>query len=241
MKTEIKLTEGEERKSYVKRMFNAIARRYDLLNHLLSMGIDIYWRKKAIRKLPVKREALVLDLACGTGDFALETIRQKNCRVIGVDIAAQMLVYGNQKKKTKKEGQKLHFANGDGERLPFADHTFFGATIAFGIRNMGDMDQALREFARVLRPEAPLIVLEFSLPQFKPFRAVYLFYFKHILPRVGALISGDREAYSYLPLSVGAFPTIPSFRQKMQRAGFGRIEHWPLLNGVAVIYRGFSG
>ncbi|HID40111.1 MAG TPA: bifunctional demethylmenaquinone methyltransferase/2-methoxy-6-polyprenyl-1,4-benzoquinol methylase UbiE [Calditrichaeota bacterium] len=241
MKSDIKLSQGEERKFYVKRMFNAIARRYDLLNHLLSLGIDIYWRKKAIGKLSVSEYALVLDLACGTGDFALETIRQKKCHVVGADIAAQMLVFGNQKKQKKKEGKQLWFANADGEQLPFPDNSFDGATIAFGIRNMGDMDQALREFARVLKPSAPLVVLEFSLPQFRPFRAVYLFYFKHILPRVGALISGDREAYSYLPLSVGEFPSIPSFREKMKQAGFSPITHWRLLNGVAVIYRGLSG
>ena len=240
MTKKLKLTQGEERKFYVKRMFNAIARRYDLLNHLLSFGIDILWRKKAIRKLNITADAMVLDLACGTGDFALETIRQKKCRVVGVDIAAQMLVFGNRKKQIKKEGKRLCFANGDGERLPFADKTFDGATIAFGIRNMGDMDQALREFARVLKSGAALIVLEFSLPQFKPFRALYLFYFKHILPRIGALISGDREAYSYLPLSVGEFPSVPDFRRKMEQAGFKGINHWRLLNGVAVIYRGVS-
>ncbi len=160
--------------------------------------------------------------------------------MIGVDIAAQMLVYGNRKKRKKKEGNRLWFANGDGEQLPFADNVFDGATIAFGIRNMGDMDQALREFARTLKSGAPLVVLEFSLPQFRPFRALYLFYFKHILPRVGAFISGDKEAYSYLPLSVGEFPSIPSFREKMRGAGFEQITHWRLLNGIAVIYRGNS-
>lgn len=238
MKKEVVLTEGEERKTYVRRMFNAIARRYDLLNHLLSFGIDIYWRKKAIGKLDVQPQALVLDVACGTGDFAMETIRQKKCEVIGADIARQMLVYGNIKKKKKSMGNRLHFANVDGELMPFRPDSFDGATIAFGIRNMGHMDRALAEINRVLKKDGQLIVLEFSLPQFKPFRALYLFYFKHILPRLGSLISGDAEAYSYLPKSVGAFPPVEEFADLMKQNGFAEVSWWRLLNGVAMIYKG---
>ncbi len=240
MKKEVVLTEGEERKTYVRHMFNAIARRYDLLNHLLSFGVDICWRKQAIAMLDVEPQGLVLDLACGTGDFAMETIGQKKCEVIGADIAQQMLVYGNIKKKKKPLGNKLHFANADGERLPFRPATFEGATIAFGIRNMGSMDQALTEMSRVLKDKGQLIVLEFSLPEFKPFRSLYLFYFKHILPRVGGLISGDAEAYSYLPLSVSAFPPVDEFAQKMKNKGFSEVSFKKLLYGVAVIYKGIK-
>lgn len=234
------LPTGEERKNYVRFMFNAIARRYDLLNHLLSFGIDTYWRKKAIAKLDVGQQDLVLDLACGTGDFARETIRQKKCRVVGADLARQMLLYGKRKKTKNKQHHSLYFTNADGEFLPFRSKTFNGATIAFGIRNMGDMNQALAEMSRVLAENGQLIILEFSLPELKAYRALYLLYFKHILPRIGRAISGDSLAYSYLPLSVGAFPQMDEFISLMKQNGFRQVHHWKLLNGVVVIYKGLK-
>ncbi len=229
------LTAGAERKSYVKRMFNAIAHRYDFLNHLLSFGLDIRWRKKAISHLDQKRDyGFVLDLACGTGDFARETAQKTGARVIGTDIALQMLTTGSKKKGM----QSVDLLNGDAEMLPFRDHRFDAVTIAFGIRNMGHVDTALSEMHRILTTGGQAIVLEFSTPEMQPFRTLYLFYFNHILPRVGRLISGDKQAYAYLPASVDAFPGIAEFMKKMETAGFRDVEAVPLLFGVAMIYKG---
>ena len=236
---EMVLTRGTERKTYVKQMFNDIAHRYDFLNHFLSGGIDIYWRKKAIAKLNVQKEDVVLDLACGTGDFALETAKVKGCRVVGTDIALRMLVFGKQKLK-KKHAQKISYINGDGEFLPFKNGCFNGVTIAFGIRNMGDIHSALSEMKRILAKDGQAIILEFSLPVNPLFRRPYLFYFNHILPKIGRAVSSDSQAYSYLPASVEKFPAVSEFEGWMRDAGFGRIQHWRLLNGVAVIYRGIN-
>ncbi len=227
------LEPGEKKKHYVRRMFNSIAHRYDFLNHFLSFGIDIVWRKKAIGKLEVPADQIVLDLACGTADFALEIIRQKQCRVVGADIALRMLQYARQ----KRNDQRLQLMNADGEALPFKNNSFAGVTIAFGIRNMGERIRALKEMHRILQPKGQTVILEFSLPTFLPFRNAYLFYFKHVLPRIGRLISKDKEAYSYLPASVEHFPTVDEFEGELKQAGFTPLRHWKLLNGVAVIYK----
>lgn len=227
------LTSGQERKKYVRHMFNNIARRYDFLNHFLSGGIDIYWRKRAIAQLQAGPEDRVLDLACGTGDFALEARLSKGCKVVGTDIALRMLQYGQ-----KKTGSEIPLVNGDGELLPFNDRTFAGVTIAFGIRNMGTIPDALREMSRILKSNGQAVILEFSLPRNTLFRKLYIFYFKNILPALGKLISRDTDAYSYLPASVEKFPETTEFKNWMLDAGFDRVEHIDLLNGVAVIYSG---
>lgn len=237
---EMVLGTGEERKAYVKDMFNSIAQRYDFLNHFLSGGIDIYWRKKAISKLEVTESDLVLDLACGTGDFAFETAKKKICRVVGIDIAKQMLILGQEKYLQKYDRQQINFLNGDGEGLPLKSNIFQGITIAFGIRNMGSVQNALVEMYRVLRPAGQTIILEFSLPTNWFFRKLYLFYFNHILPIIGKLVSNDQQAYAYLPASVEKFPAIFEFENWMKEAGFKDIQHWKLLNGVAVIYKGIK-
>lgn len=237
---EMVLSGGDDRKAYVKDMFNTIAHRYDFLNHFLSAGIDIYWRKKAISRLEVGTQDVVLDLACGTGDFAIETAKQKRCRVFGTDIAQRMLVHGNVKLHRKNLKKQIGFINGDGESLPFSTASFQGVTIAFGIRNMGSVDNALEEMHRILVQDGQAIILEFSLPANFIFRGLYLFYFNHILPLIGRLISCDQEAYTYLPESVEKFPAISEFESWMQNAGFTDIQHWKLLNGVAVIYKGIK-
>ncbi len=231
------LEPGEQKKHYVRRMFNAIAHRYDFLNHFLSMGIDILWRKRAVRQLQVNDKALVLDLACGTADFALETVKQKGCRVVGVDIALRMLQFSKAK---IDHTNAIYLVNGDGENLPFPAGIFHGMTIAFGIRNMGDMPRALREIHRVLRKDGQAIILEFSLPTFKLFRLLYLFYFKNILPLIGRMVSKDPQAYSYLPASVEKFPTIEEFKNELYQAGFKEVNYTKLMNGVAVIYSAFK-
>ena len=237
MKEKMVLTTGPERKHYVRNMFNNIAHRYDLLNHLLSGGVDILWRKKTVRWMDVAEQDFVLDLACGTGDLAIEITEQKGCRVIGADIALRMLRFGQGKNRKRSLNGRISFVNGDGEMLPFRDGSFKAVTIAFGIRNMGEVDQALREMWRVLKPGGQAMILEFSLPTFTPFRKIYLFYFKHILPRIGRLISKDTSAYSYLPASVEKFPTIDEFSRQLIQNGFDRVDYKKLMNGVAVIYR----
>ncbi len=239
-KKEMVLTRGTERKAYVKQMFNDIAHRYDFLNHFLSGGVDIYWRKKAVSKLEVQPGDVVLDLACGTGDFALETAASKGCRVVGTDIAQKMLTFGKQKLEKKRQAHKISYINGDGESLPFKTGSFKGVTIAFGIRNMGDISAALTEMRRILSKDGQAVILEFSLPVNPLFRKLYLFYFNHILPGIGRAVSSDSQAYSYLPASVEKFPAVSEFEGWMSEAGFSRVEHWKLLNGIAVIYRGIK-
>ena len=229
---------GIERKQYVKRMFNGIAKRYDLLNHLLSGGIDIYWRKKAISKLNPQNGDRVLDLACGTGDFAIESAKKADCSVIGADIALEMLKLGA--RKIEKKGS-ISFVNADGEQLPLKSACMDGVTIAFGIRNMGVIADALREMNRILKKEGKAVILEFSTPTSTLFRKIYLFYFNKILPAIGRLVSKDPEAYRYLPESVGNFPSVENFVKLMVDSGFENIRYWNLLNGIAVIYRGEKG
>ncbi len=235
---EMVLTRGGERKAYVKQMFNDIAYRYDFLNHLLSGGIDVYWRKKSVSKLDVQPGDRVLDLACGTADFAMETARRKQCRVVGTDIALNMLLFAQEKLEKKNVSRSVTLLNGDGEHLPFAHAAFQGVTIAFGIRNMGSIEAALSEMNRILSKEGQAVILEFSLPVNPVLRRAYLLYFKHVLPRIGRIFSKDEQAYSYLPASVETFPSIAEFEESMRQAGFREIRHWKLLNGVAVIYRG---
>ncbi len=232
---------GIERKKYVKNMFNGIAHRYDLLNHLLSGGIDIYWRKKAITKLDPQEGDAILDLACGTGDFAIETSKRVSCTVIGADIALEMLKLGSNKIHLKYQGSRISFLNADGEQLPLKNNCMNGVTIAFGIRNMGIISDALREMNRILMPRGKVVILEFSTPTSLIFKKIYLFYFNVILPFIGKMISKDPEAYRYLPESVGNFPSIETFIELMEETGFSDVHYWKLLNGIAVIYRGEKG
>jgi len=242
MKTEpeIVLNRGTERKSYVKGMFNNIAHRYDFLNHFLSAGIDIFWRKKAVRKIKVNSDAHVLDLAGGTGDMAFEIVRQKKCSVTIADFARQMLVLAGEKVSAKSLKNRIKLVNGDGEKLPFRNNSFDAVTIAFGIRNMGSMEAALEEMYRILKSRGQAVILEFSLPVNKFVRKMYLIYFLKLLPLAGRFFSKDKEAYSYLPASVQDFPEIAEFESLMQDAGFSGIESWKLMNGVAVIYKGIK-
>jgi len=234
------LSQGTKRKSYVKGMFNNIAHRYDFLNHFLSAGIDIFWRKKAVSKIQINSEAHVLDLAGGTGDMAFEIVRQKHCRVTIADFAQQMLVLAKDKVSAKSLQNKIKLVNGDGEKLPFRDDSFDAVSIAFGIRNMGTLSNALEEMFRLLKSRGQAVILEFSLPANILIRKVYLFYFLKLLPLTGRFFSKDKEAYSYLPASVQNFPEIEEFESLMQDAGFSGIESWKLMNGVAVIYKGIK-
>lgn len=236
--TELKLpvTGGAEKRSYVRRMFAAIAPSYDLLNHLLSLNADRRWRRLAVDRLDWERApgGRYLDLCAGTLDLAAELARRPGFRggVVAADFVPEMLALGRHK------APGIRTLTADALDLPFADATFDGVTIGFGVRNFSDIDAGLREAARVLKPDARLVVLDCSQPPFRPFRALYYFYFRHLLPRIGRLISRHADAYTYLPESVLAFPGAELLREHMEMAGLSGVRYRRLLFGVVAIHVG---
>lgn len=224
------------------RMFDRISRRYDLLNHLLSFGQDIVWRRAVAKIVASGPHDRVLDLACGTCDLLLAAF-QKAPDIelgIGIDPARKMLALGAEKASSKPYSDRVSLAVGDGMALPMVDDGVDCAMISFGIRNIPETSTALRELHRVLAPGGRLIVLEFSLPSNRTIRQLYLCYFRHILPRIGGLISGDSKAYSYLNKTVEGFFEPQEFRKLLQEAGFDEIQIRPLTFGVATIYVGMK-
>jgi demethylmenaquinone methyltransferase/2-methoxy-6-polyprenyl-1,4-benzoquinol methylase len=219
-------------------MFDRIARRYDLLNRLLSAGTDVRWRRAGVDLLELGRPARVLDLATGTADLLVEALRRDaGHRGVGVDLSEQMLRRGAAKLRRRGLDARAALAAGDAEALPLPSASFDAATIGFGIRNVGNPEVALAEILRVLRPGGRLVVLEFSLPP--GWRgALYRRYFQGILPRIGALVSGDAAAYSYLPASVARFPAPEAFAAQMERAGFVGVRWRLLTGGIACLHRG---
>ncbi len=219
-------------------MFNSIAKRYDFLNHFLSAGVDIYWRKKAVKLLARVKPQVILDIATGTGDFALETLKLKPRQVIGIDISEGMLAVGRE--KISKRGLKhlIQLQLGDSENIQFPDNHFDAITVAFGVRNFENLEKGLAEMLRVLKPGGMAVILEFSKPQQFPMKQGYNFYFKHILPVFGKLISKDNSAYTYLPESVQAFPDGKDFISIFQKTGFKNTEWHSLTFGISSIYIG---
>jgi len=219
-------------------MFDRIARRYDLLNRLLSAGTDVRWRRACVDLLELGAPARVLDLATGTADLLVEALgRDAGHRGVGVDLSEQMLRRGAAKLRRRGLDSRARLVAGDAEALPLPSASFDAATIGFGIRNVGDPAAALAELHRVLRPGGRLAVLEFSLPP--GWRgALYRRYFHGILPRIGALVSGDAAAYSYLPASVERFPPPEAFAALMERAGFTAVSWRLLTGGIACLHRG---
>lgn len=233
---------GEERDRQVRTIFSEIAGRYDLLNHVLSLNIDRRWRRKAVDRLelPEDRPGLrILDACAGTFDLSLELARRPGFRgrVVASDFARPMLVAG----AGKLEGARVSPVCGDTLRLPVGDAAFDGAMVAFGVRNLSDVDRGFREFARVLRPGARLVVLEFSTPPNPFLRPLYLFYFRHILPRIGRLVSGHPWAYTYLPESVAEFPGPDALAARMEASGFTAVRWEPLTGGIAALHVGVRG
>ena len=226
------------KKEKVQEMFNGIAPKYDLLNHLLSLGIDKAWRRKAMRELERGAKDRVLDVACGTGDFSIEALRHGVRQVVGVDISENMLAVAREKARDKGLEEQLEFLYGDSEQLTFPDENFDAVTVAFGVRNFEHLERGLREMCRVLRPGGRVVILEFSTPDRFPMKQLYRFYFKHILPRVGGVVSGDRGAYEYLPASVFAFPQGDRFLDIMRACGFRDVRRRPLTFGIATLYTG---
>lgn len=228
--------ERSGKKEQVARMFNNISRRYDFLNHLLSLGIDRGWRKKAVRFLEPLNPQIILDVATGTGDFALQSLSLHPQKVVGVDISEGMLDIGRKKIERRQLSHKIELTTGDSENLQFPDDTFDAVTVGFGVRNFEDLHKGLAEIRRVLKPGAMLVVLEFSRPRAFPMRQLYNFYFKNILPGLGRLISSDKSAYTYLPESVEAFPDGKDFEDILRKVGFKETACKPLTFGISTIY-----
>ncbi len=230
--------QDSSKKEQVAQMFNNIAPKYDFLNHTLSMGIDIRWRKKAVRILKKIKPVRVLDIACGTGDFAIEDLNSGANKVTGLDISEGMVKVGVQKVKSKGLSDKIDLQVGDSENIPFKDNTFDGITVGFGVRNFENLEKGLSEMFRVLTTGGQLIVLEFSKPKKFPIKQLYFFYFKYILPKIGRLISKDKTAYTYLPDSVNAFPDGKNFTNILEKVGFKSTKIVPCSFGIASIYIG---
>jgi demethylmenaquinone methyltransferase/2-methoxy-6-polyprenyl-1,4-benzoquinol methylase len=233
--------EAEGKKEQVERMFDAIAPRYDLLNRVLSLGIDQQWRKKAVRWLAAEHPQRILDVATGTADLALQAMTLEPEEVVGVDIAEEMLAIGRRKIAARGLSDRIMLQRGDAEHLPFADEAFDAILVAFGVRNFQDLDAGLREMHRVLRPGGVLVVLEFSRPRVFPVKQLFGVYSRHILPRIGSAVSRDNGAYQYLPDSVAAFPDGDDFLLRMRAAGYYDLAWEPLTFGIASLYRGRSG
>ena len=225
---------GDKRADRIASMFDAIAPRYDLLNHLLSGGIDRRWRTRAIDSLRLTGREILLDVCTGTGDVALQATGAR--RVIGVDFAAAMLGIGQQKVGAAAQATRIALMRGDATRLPVSAGVVDAVTVAFGIRNVEQPERACQEMARVMRPGGRLAILEFGVPRVPGVRQMYLWYFKYVLPWIGRAVSGHNVAYSYLPASVGSFPPPREFAALLARAGFADIQTVPLTFGIVYLY-----
>ena len=226
----------------IRRMFGEIAPSYDRLNHLLSMSIDRWWRRTTVRTVaPQAGAGPILDVCTGTGDLALAYDRAAGggIPIVGADFCRPMLALGRTKGASAGAARRLIFVEADAQRLPFPDDTFQIVCVAFGLRNVTDTDRGLREMSRVCRPGGRVAVLEFSRPRFRPFRALYDWYFAHVLPRIGQWLSGSsQQAYSYLPASVGEFPCGAALAERMGAAGLDDVMFQPLTLGIATLYVG---
>lgn len=223
----------------VRQMFDDISHRYDLLNRLLSLGIDRRWRRFAVSQLSVPKGGRVLDIAAGTCDVALEVAQQTDpsVTIVGEDFTQGMLVQGQQKLNNSEYGERIMLVNAPCEQIPHPDACFDAITIAFGIRNVVDRQEGLNEMFRVLKPGGRVVILEFSNPRSALFRKIYYFYFQKILPTIGGLLS-KRSAYQYLPDSVIEFPSQEQFSAMMGDAGFTRVQHCDLTFGISTVYVG---
>jgi demethylmenaquinone methyltransferase/2-methoxy-6-polyprenyl-1,4-benzoquinol methylase len=225
------------KKAEVEQMFDKIAPRYDLLNRVLSLGIDVSWRKKAIRMLEAEQPRKILDVATGTADVAILTAKMlQPDQVIGVDIANQMLEFGRIKINQQGLSSIIQLETGDSESLRFDNNSFDAVTVAFGVRNFENLGNGLKEMCRVLRPGGRVVVLEFSKPNIFPFKQLYNFYFKYVLPLIGRLTSRDVKAYTYLFESVQAFPEGKAFTDLLIQAGFQDPSYKRLTLGICTIY-----
>ncbi|MGA8753890.1 bifunctional demethylmenaquinone methyltransferase/2-methoxy-6-polyprenyl-1,4-benzoquinol methylase UbiE [Candidatus Deferrimicrobium sp.] len=228
-----------DRNRFIGEMFSSIAPRYDFLNRLLSLGVDRRWRRLAVAETVPPTGGRFLDVATGTADMALEILRRKGAEasVVGVDLSVKMMRVGQEKCARAGRSRSVAFLRAPGECLPFVDGVFDSACIAFGIRNVVDRERGLREMCRAVRPGGRVVVLEFSSPPGTVFGALYRFYFRSVLPRIGGIFSRG-SAYAYLPESVLAFPEPPVFAEMMRAAGCVSVTHRPLTFGIVTLYVG---
>jgi len=224
------------KKAQVAQMFDNISKKYDFLNHFLSMGIDVGWRKKVVKIIGKQNPDSILDIATGTGDLAIMLADLKVSEIVGLDLSAGMLAVGTEKVKAKHLSKVIAMIQGDSENLPFEDNRFDAITVSFGVRNFENLTKGLSEILRVLKPQGKLVILEFSKPESFIMKHLYGFYSSVILPFLGKLISKDRSAYTYLPESVAAFPYGKAFNQILKNVGFNAIENQPVSFGIATIY-----
>ena len=231
--------EQSTKKEQVADMFNNISKTYDFLNHFLSLGIDVIWRKMAINELKKDQPKLILDVATGTGDFAFEALKiLKPEKIIGVDISRGMLDIADKKIASRGLSAQFEVRMGDSEKLLFEANSFDAVTVAYGVRNFENLEAGLADIYRVLKPGAKAVVLEFSKPKAFPVKQLYNFYFNYITPGIGKIFSKDARAYSYLPESVAAFPDGARFTGLMDKVGFKNTKQRPLAFGICSIYTG---
>lgn len=224
------------KKEQVTQMFDTISENYDGLNRVISLGIDVQWRKKVVEIVGKNNPKQILDIATGTGDLALMMASLHPDRIVGLDISAGMLEVGKRKISKANLSEKIEMIVGDSEEMPFADHTFDAITVSFGVRNFAHLDKGLTEIARVLKPTGVLVILETSNPTKFPFKQGYKVYTNYILPIIGKLFSRDKVAYSYLSESANSFPFGTTFNNILQKNGFTHTKHTPVTFGVATIY-----
>jgi demethylmenaquinone methyltransferase/2-methoxy-6-polyprenyl-1,4-benzoquinol methylase len=226
------------KKEEVADMFNNISGRYDFLNHFLSLGIDHLWRARAVKELHEINPKRILDIATGTGDFAIANLKLNPEEVVGIDISSGMLEVGKEKMKKKKVDHIVSMQLGDSEDLPFEDNYFDGLTVGFGVRNFENLEKGLAEMLRVIRPGGKAIILEFSKPKMFPIKQAFGFYSKYFIPFFGKRISKDEKAYAYLPESVAAFPEGKDFENVLEKLNYKNIKSIPVSGGIATIYVG---
>ena len=229
----------EDKKTQITRMFDRISAKYDLLNRLLSMGVDKLWRKHVINTLSdhLSPKDRILDLATGTCDLAIGMAqRYEHVSVVGVDLSKKMLKIGQQKIDARQLSKRITLQQADAEQLPFEDHSFALVSIAFGLRNFANLDKGIRSMLRVLKKGGNLVILEFSTPDSWWFSPIFSFYSKYVLPQIGALVSGDRQAYAYIWRSVQAFPQGKALCDELKKKGFEKATWYPLTLGICSVY-----
>lgn len=230
--------ENASKKEEVEEMFDNISGKYDFLNHFLSLGIDKLWRKKAVKILKPFKPKVIMDMATGTGDFAIEALKLNPERIVGVDLSNGMLEVGRKKMKKRKVDNIIEMVQGDSENLSFEDATFDAFTVGFGVRNFQNLNAGLTEMLRVLKSGGVGLVLEFSKPKKFPVKQYYKFHSKYIIPTIGKAISKDKAAYTYLPESVAAFPEGQDFIDIMTDIGYTNVKSKRVGGGIATIYYG---
>ena len=230
----------KSKKEEVEQMFDNISVKYDFLNHFLSLGIDRIWRKKAVKELREVNPKKILDIATGTGDFAIANMKLQPEEIVGIDISNGMLEVGRNKMRKKKVDHIITMKQADSENLPFEDDYFDGLTVGFGVRNFENLEKGLSEMLRVIRPGGKAVILEFSKPKKFPIKQSFTFYSKYIIPILGKSISKDEKAYAYLPESVEAFPEGKQFENILIKLNYRNVKSSIVSGGIATIYTGIK-